>query len=279
MLTWQEWHPSSLPCQFVVAVPKKNPSNPLCYLLPMDSASGGVDGQQALLARLKLDLAQNTSAIKAAKQAARKLQREAATGGLRPAAWRAVLSVYIWSNFNFHIATALAQRLARKKQGGQVGFVLPAEVWQQRLHESVTETAIKESHLGREGHVEEGRDSSKAVYGGIWHRQVACKTECVPWRGTAGSWCVCSLHFAPGGRGLGNQSIGWSVPPCLGSEDFNCAGRSGDGDSSQHPWITPTRPPERPDQRAPKRFHFRFRPWRLMEKVLCFYGPNFRTGM
>ena len=110
----------------------------------MDSASGGVDGQQALLARLKLDLAQNTSAIKAAKQAARKLQREAATGRLRPAAWRAVLSVYIWSNFNFHIATALAQRLARKKQGGQVGFVLPAEVWQQRLHESVTETAIKE---------------------------------------------------------------------------------------------------------------------------------------
>ena len=185
----------------------------------MDSASGGVDGQQALLARLKLDLAQNTSAIKAAKQAARKLQREAATGGLRPAAWRAVLSlVYIWSNFNFHIATALAQRLARKKQGGQVGFVLPAEVWQQRLHESVTETAIKEVISAEKGMWKKAEIAAK---------QFMAESDTVKWLAkqnachgvaTAGSWCVCSLHFAPGGRGLGNQSIGWSVPPCLGSK-------------------------------------------------------------
>ena len=107
----------------------------------MDSASGGVDGQQALLARLKLDLAQNTSAIKAAKQAARKLQREAATGGLRPAAWRAVFVCVHLVELQFsHCKLPWLNVLARKKQGGQVGFVLPAEVWQQRLHESVTET-------------------------------------------------------------------------------------------------------------------------------------------
>ena len=241
----------------------------------MDSCRGSVDGQRALLASLKLDLAQNTSAIKAAKQAARKLEREAATGGLRPAAWRAVLSVYIWSNFNFHIATALAQRLARKKQGGQVGFVLPREVWQQRLHESVTEAAIKEVISAEKGMWKRAEIAAK---------QFMAELDTVKWlakqnacHGVAPQAAGVYAHYTSllVGRGRGKQNIGWSVPPCLGSKISTAL-----EDRETAAQANTLGQPRRNRKKGQTNVHpngsiFGFRPCRLMEKVLCLLGPQF----
>ena len=226
----------------------------------MDSCRGSVDGQRALLASLKVGSRSKQhlpSKLQSRQRGSWRGKLPRAACG--PAAWRAVLSVYIWSNFNFHIATALAQRLARKKQGGQVGFVLPREVWQQRLHESVTEAAIKEVISAEKGMWKRAEIAAKQFMAELdtvkWlAKQNACHGVAPQAAGVYAHYT--SLLWAGGVES--KTLVGRSL--VLGFEDFNCAGRSGDGGSSKHPWTTPTKPQERPDQRAPKRFHFRFPP-------------------